>query len=121
MLETCGAAAQNSEARQRSAGKGKKRAQLPAVERAVWVNKFKESGARSATAHAKDHGLLPERTFREWVKAEKQAGGLGTSILPQTKQIHGPSFSKKKHRTGVGRYLGCCSCYIHRRAARSIC
>jgi hypothetical protein len=45
-----GAAAQKSEACQRSAGKGKKRAQLPAVERAVWVKKFKESGARSAAA-----------------------------------------------------------------------
>jgi hypothetical protein len=89
MLETCGAAAQNSEARQRSAGKGKKRAQLPAVERAVWVNKFKESGARSATAHAKDHGLLPERTFREWVKKDA-AGGLGTSILPRSRDgTHG--------------------------------
>jgi hypothetical protein len=34
-----------------------------ACDRAAWVEKPKESGAPSATAHAKQHGL-PERTWK---------------------------------------------------------
>ena len=83
MLEVYDAAARKSEARQRSAGKGKRKVQISAVERAAWVKKFKESGASSAAVFARQNSF-PERTFRDWVKAEK-AGGLGTSILPMSR------------------------------------
>jgi hypothetical protein len=74
MLETYDAAARKSEARARSAGKGKRKAQLSATERAAHVKRFRESGAPSARAYALQH-RLSERTFRDWLKAEK-AGGL---------------------------------------------
>ena len=45
MLEAYGATARKSEARARSAGKGKRKAQLSATERAAHVKRFRESGA----------------------------------------------------------------------------
>jgi hypothetical protein len=55
MLETYGATARKSEARARSAGKGKIKAQLSATERAAHVKRFRESGAPSARAYALQH------------------------------------------------------------------
>jgi hypothetical protein len=59
MLEVYGAAARGSEARQRSAGKGKRKAQLSAAERAAHVKRYRESGAPSATAYVVGKSAKP--------------------------------------------------------------
>ena len=51
-----GAAARKSEARQRSAGKGKRKAQLSAVDWADHVKRYRESGASRLYCHDTDMG-----------------------------------------------------------------